>query len=189
MSAKGEITGVGSIFVGGATVSGHGTTGDGVRVSAEDAVDRARRAALQKAVLISAMCRNAWPRSPRELVLVASEELLEQLLEFALHARRYMEIKQAKKLPMTEPYWEGSTLSPPSELSADGWTIVNRLLHHRHFELIAWDKRERDAPSERRVFPFAKVTSDQGAELCFCPDALAMAFVRLASQSDTLIAE
>jgi hypothetical protein len=100
--------------------------------------------------------------------------LLQNVLEFAVHARRYLEMRDLP-LALGQPYWPGPNLAPHEILSSDGWDIVNKVIHHREISLVAWTKPD---AIDWCVFSHVTVTSDRGT-VSFCPDALVTAYTKV----------
>jgi hypothetical protein len=148
----------------------------GTVILPDEAGRHAKTMALERALLISAMCRNQWPRNPVSLGKVTSQVLLQNLMEFGVHARRYLELTD-QNLSLGEHYWKNADLAPANQLSRNGRDLINKIIHHREIKLVAWTNPD---ANEYCVFSFAEVTSDRGT-YSFCPDALAMAFISLAT--------
>jgi hypothetical protein len=117
-------------------------------------------------------------------VRTAGEQLSEHLIDFALQARRFLEIKDLKdQLTLGSDYWEVPADELPEGHCLNGWEILCRILHHRKVELIAWDRiSDANSSHEVRTFNYAVVKSDKPGDYVFCPDALAIAFLELASR-------
>ena len=151
-------------------------TGVGTSMMPDEAGRHAKTIALERALLISAICRNQWPRKPVSIGKIISQVLLQNLMEFGVHSRRYLELTN-QNLNLGEHYWQSADLAPSNPFSRNGRDLINKIIHHREIKLVAWTNPD---SNEFCVFSFAQVTSDRATH-SFCPDALAMAFISLAT--------
>jgi len=172
-----SLTGGGTV---GVTLSAVAKTGFGTRVTPDSAADRAKNDAVSSAIVISALCRTRWSNREVETGKLASNELLRQLMIFAINARRLLEIR-GERFSLGRPYWQDAEEHGLIEHEADCWTILNRLVHHREVSLVAWT---RSNDSDFCVFSHATVRSDKEGSMKFCPDALARAFLKHALNTD-----
>ena len=154
--------------------SGSARTGVGSSIKVDEAGQNAKETALQRSIVVQAICRNSWPRSPVSIGKMASQLLLQNLLEFGVHARRYLELTR-QPLILGQPYWSASDLALQGTLSSDGWEVINKVIHHREISLVAWTNPD---AIDWCVFSHVKVTSDRGT-VTFCADALVTAFTNL----------
>ncbi len=148
--------------------------GAGSTILPDEAGENAKLIAIERAIVVSSICRNQWRRTPVGLGKTVSRVLLQNLMEFAVHARRFLELA-GLTLTLGEQFWKGADLAPTDSLSVNGRDVINKLIHHSRISIVAWTL---PADNDFCVFSFVEVTSDRGTTT-FCPDSLASAFIDL----------
>ncbi|MCA3451923.1 MAG: hypothetical protein INF92_16495 [Rhodobacter sp.] len=157
-------------------LSGSGKAGSGVGsiILPDEAGENAKLIALERAVVVSSVCRNRWRGTQVGHGKMVSRILLQNLMEFAVHARRFLDLA-GLTLTLGEQFWTGADVAPTDSVSVNGRDVINKLIHHSSISVVAYT-----LPDEVDfcVFSFVRVTSDRGTTT-FCPAALASAFIDL----------
>lgn len=136
-----------------------------------------RRAAMRHGVVLSGLCGNIWPAYDDGLHQLVADAIVRELTDFALYARRYMELMGVKEGIESDGPLLG--IKDDCKLEKDVWTAVNRIVHAVRLEaqFVTSNPVKHDNLGDLH-FARVKVTSKQMATVCVCPQGLFYGFMR-----------
>jgi len=134
----------------------------------------AHRQAVDEAVAIAAFATATFPANPNAFARLAANQLVSQLQSFSVHVRRDLEIRNLRRLSVTDGRWTYRDIDYETSV----WTIVNRILHCRslHVRLIERGNQLFTNLGDSFVL-YAAVESDQGGRTYFDPLGLVFAYL------------
>ena len=142
--------------------------------------EHTRRKALEHGVRLCALCGNIWPANDDGLHQIVADEVIRELTQFALYARRYMEMMDCHKEGVLQ------VDGPLLEVAADGVlyekdvkTAINRILHARSMrvQFVTPDPVKHTALGDQ-ILLHVQITSKQMATVHVCPQGLFYGFAR-----------
>jgi hypothetical protein len=118
-----------------------------------------------------------WPAKDDGLSQIVSDEIIAELMAFAIHARRYMELTGNKELSADGPLLKIQL--PDYRYEKNIWTIVNRLVHSSEVQVhsVTADPIKHDHLGDL-VIAVATVTSPQRDTVAICPQGMFYGFAQ-----------
>lgn len=149
---------------------------EGVRAAND--TQHARAQALLHGIRLAALCGNIWPRDDDGLSKLIGEEVLNELLAFAINARRFLELRDMKHLNIQEPLHRINL--PEYRYETSVWTAVNRVVHANEMRVVLVERPRVAKPKHDNlgdlVIACVQVTSPQRDKIAICPQALFFGF-------------
>jgi len=132
---------------------------------------------MRHGVVLSGLCGNIWPAYDDGLHQLVADAIVRELTDFALYARRYMELMGVKEGIESDGPLLG--IKDDCKLEKDVWTAVNRIVHAVRLEaqFVTSNPVKHDNLGDLH-FARVKVTSKQMATVCVCPQGLFYGFMR-----------
>lgn len=135
----------------------------------------ARAQAVLHGIRLSALCGNVWPAKDDGLSQLVAEQIISELMSFAIHARRYMELSGNKNLRVDGPLIRIDL--PNYRYEMDVWTAVNRIVHAAEIEVhsVTPDQTKHDNLGDL-IVANAMITSPERHTIVVCPQGLFYGF-------------
>lgn len=153
-------------------------------VGAGDAIAHARSQALLQGVRLSALCGNVWPLRDDGLGQLVADEIIAELVAFAINARRYLELVDQKTLKADGPILKIDL--PDYRYEANIWTAVNRIVHASELRVVSVERAQQTAPKHDNLGDLqvacVQVTSPQRDTVAVCPQGLFYGFAAFRAQ-------
>lgn len=149
-----------------------------VNVRRGHAASHARHQAVMHGMRLSALAGNTWPANDDGLSQFVVEEAHNELMSFAINARRYMELTGHKHLGIDGPLRQITTSDYRFEKNL--WTAVNRIVHAAkiEFHCVTTPTTQKHTNLGDLVLVCAMVTSPQRDTIAVCPQGIFYGFAQ-----------
>ena len=127
---------------------------------------------------VAALSGNIWPDANEVYIEGVVGELLSEIVIFAVHARRYLELKNIKGKRLEGSLFVIVPEARSAEYETDLWTAVNKIIHSRRMSVFTVERDPvRFSALGDRVIAHVEVQSDRGDAVLICPTALVHALL------------
>ena len=137
-----------------------------------EAVAGVRRHALEYGTRVAGLCGNTWPAEDDGLYSVVAQQVISEVVPFAIYARRYMELTGNKKgtVKSDGPLVQVK-IGAPYEM--DVWTALNRVVHASDLrvEFVTPKPQKHDHLGDLVVASLIAVSPER-AEVRVCPHGI-----------------
>lgn len=141
-------------------------------IAGPEATAAARRTALEYGTKVAGLCGNIWPARDDGLYSIVAQQVISEVVPFAIHARRYMELTGNKKGAATS-YGPlvGIKVGAPYEM--DVWTALNRIVHASdlRIEFVTPKSRKHDHLGDLVIASLIAISPER-AEVRVCPQGI-----------------
>ncbi len=134
--------------------------------------------ATREAILVAGLADCTWPSHDERLVRLISEVMVKHIGDFAIAARRSLEISDQRNIAVYDISRRLGIRVNIRTYGGDLWNAVNCIIHARKIVVMTWEMGAKLFPkvSDRRI-SHLNVHSDQGSEVYLCPFGLAHAYL------------
>ena len=147
-------------------------------LDAGTAIGHARQVALTHAIRVAAIAGATWPNSEENYIRAVSQELINELIAFSIHARRFLEITNSRNQILEGSLHIFLPAARDCEYETSLWSAVNKIVHSRTIEIVAVERETVVFTNfgDRKIM-HARVQSDKGEAVLICPTALVHAYL------------
>ncbi|MDP3959140.1 MAG: hypothetical protein Q8Q26_03540 [Pseudorhodobacter sp.] len=129
-------------------------------------------------IRLAALAGNIWPHANENYIDIIVDELLTEIVIFAVHSRRYLELTKIVGVKLEGSLFVLAPEARTAEYETDLWDAINRVIHSRRMSVFTVERDSLRFPNlGDRVIAHIEVQSDRGDAVLICPTALVHALL------------